>query len=850
MNNNTKPKPTKYILLGMLLLVILGGVLISALLKKSQTEDTYRSMEEATLPMISLTFAGNYETELHGYTDDMDLLGMRDVIVPLSAEKTLAVAVRPYGNVIHELSYEVRTLSEETLIDAGTVTELKEEGEELQTVLTFSDLLNSGEEYHLVLELKTEARESVRYYTRVLYARNSHEEQLLDFVNTFSESTYDKEKADFIVNYIQPWDSSETEDYYYTTIHSKYAMFTYGNLKVERDKKVSFRITELEATQLSVTLDYQIKMEIGGEKKTCYVKEFFCTRYRSEKVYLLDYYRTVEQKYEDEKATQERGRIFLGIGAQGTQILNSNNDVYTVFVRNREIRSYNARTNSMNLIFSFNDDSDPSGRSDFDHHNMQIVKVTDDGDVDYMVYGYMNRGSFEGRVGICFYRYQAALNAAKRLFFMPVTQSEQMLMMDMGALTYVNDEDVCYLRYGNGIYSIDLKTGESVEVSIRAYPGMYAMNEKGNVVAWQEGSDLNYPERLVILNMDTQTTAVVNAPEGEFVKILDFIGDDIVYGYGLREDSIIQANVDTQQLLNRILIASTDEKLTVQQTYEATDFFILDAEVTEKRVTIRRCKKESRGSYTLIDNDYLLLTQPVDIDINRSSLGRRQNEEGKREYYIQIGTTTNHDSQFSEAVPGFDTGESLNMIRLTHMQTGVYYVYGYGRLLAVESEINRAIDEAFNVMGVVTDEQLNYLWTRGTRDLAKNISIQQYEKTDDVNSLGAALQVLCAQEGIQLRHVNQDLAQGLSPFQIIDNALGSGSSVKLYECSLQEVLYFINKGRPVISVIGDDSACVLCGYDNNSVRIYFPTTGETEQMDTNAAAAFFAKNNNAFISYK
>ena len=59
---------------------------------------------------------------------------------------------------------------------------------------------------------------------------------------------------------------------------------------------------------------------------------------------------------------------------------------------------------------------------------MQVVKVTDDGDVDYMVYGYMNRGYYEGMVGICFYRYSTADNATRRLFFMPVQQSEQILV--------------------------------------------------------------------------------------------------------------------------------------------------------------------------------------------------------------------------------------------------------------------------------------------------------------------------------------------------------------------------------------------------------------------------------------
>ena len=490
MNTNNRPGPARYIFLAVLFIAIITAVLLVANLQKKKGAEAYARMQKASLPIISLSLPEGFETDLHGYVKEMNLLDMRDVIVPLSSEKSLNLTVRPCGSSVTSLAYEVRDLKGETLIDSGNIANV-DQSKDTEITLKFSELIESGTEYHLVLTLSFSDRSPVRYYTRILYARTNYIDQLLEFVNTFSNATYNADEADFIVNYIQPTDTSSTEDFYYTTIHSKYAMFTFSGTEVERLPGVKVRITEMEPTQLSVTLEYSIVLDPQDSERTCDVREFFCTRSRSQKVYLLDYYRTVEQRFEADTSTAEKGRIILGVGDGQNQIINSANDVHTVFVDNREIRSYNAKTNAMNLIFSFEDDTDDTGRSSFDHHDMRIVKVTNEGDVDYMVYGYMNRGVFEGQVGICFYRYQAAENATKRLFFMPVAQSEQMLMMDLGTLAYVNDADVCYLRYGDGIYSIDLNTGESVEVSIRAYPGMYAMNERGNVVAWQEGDDLN-----------------------------------------------------------------------------------------------------------------------------------------------------------------------------------------------------------------------------------------------------------------------------------------------------------------------------------------------------------------------
>ena len=844
-----KQKPiTKYLILVLFFVLTVAAALFFALEKKKDSEENYSRMAEASLPLVELNYNGNDSVFLHGYVTEMPVSHMRDVIVPLNADKTLGLTVLPYQNNVLGLSYEVRSLNGEEFMDGGELS-APSGGNEWDLRLKFSDLLVSGQEYQLLLTVRTE-KNPVYFYARILYAKTNYVDRMVEFVKTFSDATYDPNKASFIVNYIQPDDSVPSNDFYYTNIHSKYANFTYAGLEINRVGSASMRITELEPTQMSAVLSYQIMIRHGEEWRTYDVEEFFVVRYRSGKIYLLDYYRTIRQVFEADRSTSESGRIFLGIGDGKQRILTSDNHTYTVFVVNKELWSYNSKTNEMRLIFSFADDSDKSGRSDYDHHDVQVVKISNSGDIDYMVYGYMNRGAYEGKVGICFYRYMAEKNATNRLFFMPVTQSEQMLMMDLGTLAYVNNDDVCYLRYGDGIYSIDLNSGESVEVSIRAYPGAYAMNKFGNVVAWQEGDDLKYPERLVILNMDSQTTAIVNAPSGEYVKILDFIGDDVIYGIGRKDDSVIEANIDMQQLMTRLVIASTDEELKIQQEYNAGDVFIAGVQVGETRIVIRRGKKNAAGQYQAIEDDYLLLSQDIIRDEDSSMIASRVTEPMKREYYIQIGSTTNHDSQFSMIIPRFENIRDVNEITLLHEQQGAYYVYGHGTLLYIESDMNTAISKAYDVFGVVLDDSMNDLWTRGTRDLVHTISIQPYSSSDKSESLRCSLQVLCAQEGIQLSHVAADLHNGVSPFTIIDNAIGSGRSINLYGCTLQQILYFININHPVIAIIGNREAVVISGYDLENLYVFYPMTGNTLKTPLSSAESYFLDFGNAFISYQ
>lgn len=840
----------KYLLLALLLLVIVGATLTAALLSRKEFTREYAEMESVSLPTVRLNYLDGFSTLLHGYTLEMDAVSMRDTIVPLDGDRALSIDVLPYENEIRSFSYALYTTDRKSYIDGGTVTDFTTRNGSISFRPVFSELVESGTEYQLILTLETKDR-PVYFYTRVLYARVNYAEQLLSFVKEFSYATCNRDKAqEFLVNYILTGEERSTDDYSYTDLHSKYAMLTYGQLDVLRDGALSVRITELAPTQMSVSLEYLIRLGENGTYAACNVQEFFCVRYRSEKVYVLDYFRTLEQQFEPALSTGEKGRIQLGIGRGDTQIMSTKNEQFTAFVEDRRIWSYNAKTNAMNQIFSFREEGDTSGRSGYDRHEVQLVKLSENGDLDYMVYGYMNRGPYEGRVGVCFYRYFAATNSTRLLFHMPVRESEQMLMMDVGTLAYVNQDDVCYLRYGDSIYSIDLNSGESVEVSIRAYPGMYAKNALGNVVAWQEGDKLSYPERLVILNMDTQTTTVVNADEGEYVKILDFIGDDIVYGFGKESDSVYIANVDTQQLLTRLVIASTDEKLTVRQEYRAANCFIMGAAVKDTRVTIQRGVRDGSGYLRQVEDDVLLLTQNIVPESGQGKLMSRITEPLKKSYYIQIDSVRSSEYEFSSATPRFETIKNVNELKLERRESDVYYVYGHGRLLYSESRISRAISEAFEIFGVVVDTEMNSLWDRSTRDLIKTISIQPYTAAAEDQSLVAALRILCAQEGKQLPEADSDLRNGLDPMEIIDHALYEGAALNLYGCSLSEMLYFVNLSHPVIAVTGDRSAVVIVGYETNKVSVYFPVTGEIRTMDNISAVSYFGRGGNSFISYR
>ena len=91
----------------------------------------------------------------------------------------------------------------------------------------------------------------------------------------------------------------------------------------------------------------------------------------------------------------------------------------------------------------------------------------------------------------------------------------------------------------------------------------------------------------------------------------------------------------------------------------------------------------------------------------------------------------------------------------------------------------RAIQKANDCGGVVVDADQNYIWERGNRDLKYSID------TEDADT----------------EQLRQTLAGGKSAVDAITEVYGS--VMDLSGCTIDELLYNVNQGRPLIAVLDD-----------------------------------------------
>ena len=82
----------------------------------------------------------------------------------------------------------------------------------------------------------------------------------------------------------------------------------------------------------------------------------------------------------------------------------------------------------------------------------------------------------------------------------------------------------------NGVYDVDLENRSAEQpVSIRQDDSLQ-VSENHEIIVWQEGDDINHSNQLNVRNLNTGEQTVIRAEDGEAIRPLGFMGEDIIYG--------------------------------------------------------------------------------------------------------------------------------------------------------------------------------------------------------------------------------------------------------------------------------------------------------------------------------
>lgn len=844
MSEESRMKKT-IIRIAVCVVVFLASALIIGSIMNQGHNNMTMEMAPATLPMITMESGGVACNELHGNTVEMDVAYQKDCITLLGEGRQANFTVDTFGREITGISTEVRSIDGSRLIENSEVTGWKANGKSFSVSLTLKDLIDTNTQYSLTLILELEGEQKVYYYTTILWNDDVHISEILEFATDFHGKLYDKEVAKELTKYLEP-NSKLTDNgtFHKVNIHSSFQQITWGSLEPVQEDAASIRLTQISGNVASLLMDFVVSTGEGKNKIYYNVEEYYRVRYTSERMYLLDYERTMTQ-IPDTTRMYANDKILLGITDENVGMMESADGNTVVFSDMGQLLSYNAATNRLTVIFSFYDKDNADRRTLYDNHGIKILDVDEGGNVKFAVYGYMNRGRHEGETGIQIISYDNSLNTIEEEVYIPYSKSYAVLKDEMEQLLYRNRQQHVYFFLENGVYDVDLENRSAEQlVSIRQDDSLQ-VSENHEIIVWQEGDDINHSNQLNVRNLNTGEQTVIRAQDGEAIRPLGFMGEDIIYGVARESDIRTENSGQIFYPMYKVCISNSSGNNLKE--YGQDGIYIVDCAIEGNQITLSRIQRSENGSYQEILNDQIM--NNVEEEPGQNKVVTADIDIYER--YVQIQTKTTIDTKTIKVLNPkevvFEGGRELTLDAVSEVSR--YYVYNAYGVQGIYSAPGKAVKEAYDSSGVVTNDRGITVWLKGNRVSRNQImAIKEESVTDQKNSLTVCLDDILRHAGIT-RNTEYDLAQGKTAIQILEENMTGVQVLDLSGCSLDAVLYYVNQDIPVLAILEDGEAVLVTGFNEFNVVIMEPSTGKLYKKGMNDATTWFAENGNHFISY-
>ena len=537
-------------------------------------------------------------------------------------------------------------------------------------------------------------------------------------------------------------------------------------------------------------------------------------------------------------------KILLGITDSQVKMSESQDGNVLVFEVAGKLMSYNATANKLAVLFGFYDEENMDARTMWRQHDIKILDVQESGNVQFAVYGYMNRGRNEGRVGIQIYHYDSALNTIEEIAYIPYDKGFSVLQAEVEKLLYLNRDQRLYLTLENQVYCINLSERTIHEVAgINQDNGLF-VSENHETMVWLEEDTLNQSQKLNVRNMTNDVQHSIEAGMEESIRPLGFMGEDIIYGVAYREDIVEESTGQLFVPMYKICISNTRGE--VLKEYSREGVYITGCTVENNQITLERCERTEVGGFRAIEPDNIMNNEEQKTRKNTVSVAVID----VYEEYVQIKTRKTIDGKnIKVQTPKelvFEGGRDLEWER---PDAGRYYVYNQGRVQRIFCAPAGAINLAYDVAGVVVNESGDTIWYRGNR-VARNqiMAIKAARTTEEKNSLAVCMDTIFAFEG-KVRNSEYLLAEGDSVVDIMQEQLEDCQILNLTGCTLDALLYYVNQDIPVLAMVENGDAVLVTGFNEYNVVIMDPRNGTLSKKGMNDSTEWFAENGNCFITY-
>ena len=472
-----------------LIVVFIAALITFCITTNKGNKDMTTKQADATLPVMSFNLDKIKINTLHGYTTEMDPTKMRDCVIPISDDRKLSLSISTYGMAVDRISYKIRSMDGKRLVADDEISSFSNKDNTIQADVSMPNVMDENTEYLLVFTI-TSGQDNVYYYSRIMQTDGKAAAKVVEFAKKFHDETFIKDDKSFFTTYMETT-TGDRNTLAHVDLTSTVSQITWGSMAAAQYTNPVIALKEINDSYDVVTIDYVMSC-VGGKGETEYynVREYFRLRQTESRMYVLNYERTANQIINSENSfISDSGSVMLGIRSSEAEYRANEAGSVICFVQEGDLYSYDINNGMIIKVFSFRDAEGIDERENWNHHDIKIVSVDEAGSIDFVVYGYMNRGTHEGEVGTGVYHYDGLAHTIDEEAFIPSKTSYEVLKAEMGKMLYLNEKNEFYLMMDDSLYRINLGSMSVKKVVEGLSTGSYCASESNRYFAWVDSAN-------------------------------------------------------------------------------------------------------------------------------------------------------------------------------------------------------------------------------------------------------------------------------------------------------------------------------------------------------------------------
>ncbi len=827
--------------------------IFSTTMSRGNTTTTTK-MGNATLPVVSVMYNGSETNTMYGLMTAPDLTKYRGDLSPLGEGRTLGIKIKPFGETILGIKSEVRTTDGSRLIENTDVTDYNSQDGDIYAIIRLKDLIEEKTEYSLCIVLTLSGGKEARYYTRVISDDTLHASEMITFATNFSDVTMDKESASVVAPYLESNSSGDNSSFAHVDIHSSYDQVTWGNLRPKRTETASVRLLDISGDIGSLMITFRVTCGIDDIDNEYDIQEYYRVRYSDERMYLLDYERTMNEVFTAGKSSFANDKIILGIHDRNFQLAENNSGDSVAFVTGGSLFVYKADGSHIAKAFSFVDEDHDDERTRYQGYSIKILSVDEGGNVRFLVYGRHNRGEHEGQICAIVYYYDSTLNLVMEEAIVPYNGSDEMLGADIRTLSYMDRAGIFYLYLDGDIYSINVarKTATILasgvafdEAASSASSKIGAFVSRENVGAGSSEDASQYADTIKLLDMSDGSTREVKADPGCKISLLGFIGEDLVSGQTDPNDKAITPLGVAYTPMSSLRITGSDG--TVKKDYSENGYYISGVEIDGSTINIERLRRSEDGAYLPADSTQIMSSMVESGAMNKIIVAPTEERENITEIQL-VNEIAVERLQLLTPDQALYEGDRTVVAEEGEIKGAKgYLIYSKGGIQGAMSDAGEALKKASDSAGIVLNMSNDYIWRKGSRESKHTITeLSDLHGSGENGDLCACLDAMLYYAGSGAT-TDAMLAAGAASDTFLQSNI-EGDVLSLRGIELADVLYYVSKDSPVIAATTSGPVMII-GYDMKNTIVYDPGQGTTHYVGMNDTREMLEEAGNEYLTY-